>query len=269
MLQCAVSEMQGWRSHMEDNHLLNPTMSSNLQQKELLKGHHLFAVFDGHGGDFSSSFCGDHFVATLTEQKDWQDYLRLSSKGSAAASRDARDVVAGLVLLKAALAAAFLALDAKLLAAQRTRRRDQLEQLERAVYSVNGNIEHDGTPLDALDYQKLMLDYPKIISFSEPIPPSLLSSIALERSGSTGVVVLITPSHMLCANAGDARAILSKKDSVLPLSFDHKPNNDIETCRVERDGGLIKMGRVDGALAVSRSFGDFAYKNCNGVNDAQ
>ena len=85
------------------------------------------------------------------------------------------------------------------------------------------------------------------------------------------MVVLITPSHILCANAGDSRAVLSKKtDSargdLLPLSFDHKPKNDVEACRVEKDGGFVSSGRVDGGLAVSRSFGDFGFKHCE-MND--
>ena len=71
MLRYAVSEMQGWRSHMEDKHALNPTLSSNRQQAQLLKDHHLFAVFDGHGGEFASHYCGEHFVSTLTSQKEW------------------------------------------------------------------------------------------------------------------------------------------------------------------------------------------------------
>ena len=88
--------------------------------------------------------------------------------------------------------------------------------------------------------------------------------------------MLITPDHILCANAGDSRAILSKRSTatagtgsskkeeepVLPLSFDHKPSNDAELNRVEQDGGFVRAGRVDGDLAVSRSFGDFGYKNC-------
>lgn len=37
--------------------------------------------------------------------------------------------------------------------------------------------------------------------------------VPFERSGSTGVVVLITPDHILCANAGDSRAILSKRST--------------------------------------------------------
>ena len=119
-LRYAATEMQGWRSHMEDRHLLDPPLASpqgggRPEEARLLAGHHLFAVFDGHGGAFSSYFCGDHFVATLREQRAWRDYVQLLAAGSAAA-----DPVASLALLKAALTAAFLALDAKVSTASRS-----------------------------------------------------------------------------------------------------------------------------------------------------
>lgn len=271
-LRYAVSEMQGWRSHMEDKHALNPVLSSNSQQKRLLRDHHLFAVFDGHGGDFASHFCGEHFVSTLTAQKDWQKYLKLSASSGgggdrgdagADASSSTQDSVAGLALLKSALTSAFLALDAKLLTAQRGRRVSQLSQLEDLVYSMGGTVEHDV-------FHKGTKDHERVMGFDRLPPASMPVHVPFERSGSTGVVVLVTPSHILCANAGDSRAILSKrtnsvilsKDGVLPLSFDHKPSNDIEVTRVERGGGFVRNGRVDGDLAVSRSFGDFGYKRC-------
>ena len=81
-----------------------------------------------------------------------------------------------------------------------------------------------------------------------------------ERSGSTIVVVMVTPNHIICANAGDSRAILKRGHRILPLSFDHKPNNVPETERIVAAGGYVKMKRVDGDLAVSRGLGDFAFK---------
>mmetsp|Transcript_16388 Transcript_16388/g.35426 ORF Transcript_16388/g.35426 Transcript_16388/m.35426 type:complete len:571 (-) Transcript_16388:120-1832(-) len=254
----AVSEMQGWRSHMEDMHALNPTLSSNRQQAQLLNDHHLFAVFDGHGGDFASHFCGEHLVETLIEQKDWLTYLKLSEETSV--SRNTRrKSVKGLQLLKSALTATFLELDEKLIVAQRARRLGQLSQLENLVQSLGGAIELDV-------FQKGTRDHEKIVNFDKVLPSSMPVNVPLERSGSTGVIVLITPHHFICANAGDSRAILSKKNEVLPLSFDHKPNNDVELTRVVKDGGFVRNGRVDGDLAVSRSFGDFGYKNCNEKN---
>jgi serine/threonine protein phosphatase PrpC len=81
-----------------------------------------------------------------------------------------------------------------------------------------------------------------------------------ERSGSTCVVVMLTPSHIICANAGDSRAILRRGGKTLPLSFDHKPSNIPELMRIQTAGGFVKAKRVDGDLAVSRGLGDFSYK---------
>ena len=266
-LQYAVSEMQGWRSHMEDKHALNPDLtasttkngsSSQQQHAKLLKDHHLFAVFDGHGGDFASHFCGTHLVDTLTSQKDWIAYLKLCESTSSNSNNNKynkRQSVQGLQLLKSALTSTFLSLDVQLMHAQRKIRISQLSQIENFVNSNGGNtslhdVFHEGTS-----------DHDRILNFDRQLPQSMPAGVSLERSGSTGVVVLLTPHHIICANAGDSRAILSTKNEVLPLSFDHKPSNDVEVTRVENDGGFVKSGRVDGDLAVSRSFGDFGYKN--------
>lgn len=49
-------------------------------------------------------------------------------------------------------------------------------------------------------------------------------------TGCTSCVVLITPTQIFCANSGDSRAVLGYKDGKLKeLSFDHKPENPIET----------------------------------------
>ena len=250
-LRYAVSEMQGWRSHMEDEHALNPNLASNRQQAMLLKDHHLFAVFDGHGGDFASKFCGENFVPTLIAQRDWQAYLTLSSEGN-----QSRDSVKGLTLLKSALTSTFLELDDKLIEAERKIRLGQLSKLESLVYSLGGDIGH-------AIFQCGTHDHDKIMNFDRKISQTMPTAIPLERSGATCVVVLVTPSHIICANAGDSRAILSKNNEVLPLSFDHKPSNDVELTRIENDGGFVRDGRVDGDLALSRSFGDFGYKFCN------
>jgi serine/threonine protein phosphatase PrpC len=90
-----------------------------------------------------------------------------------------------------------------------------------------------------------------------------------ERSGSTCVIVMVTPSHFICANAGDSRAILQRNGKVLPLSFDHKPNNIPELQRVNNAGGFVKHRRIDGDLAVSRGLGDFSFKKNNKLSVIQ
>ncbi|KAL7466438.1 hypothetical protein ACHAXS_006738 [Conticribra weissflogii] len=280
-LRFAVSEMQGWRSHMEDKHNLCPSLSwtktvningRDVSIKEPLTDHYLFAVFDGHGGNFTSHFAGENLVRTLTSRDEFKAYMLLpetkdssdssfaktnnnrSNATSSAYESNTRGDVIGLKLLKAALISTFLELDAQLLLAQRHRRLDQLQELE----SIMSNL---GTVVEQEVFQPGTDDHNRVREFDKIPPPSLPNNVQLERSGSTGVVVLITPTHVICANAGDSRAMLSRSGMALPLSFDHKPNNDVEVARVEKAGGFVRAGRVDGDLAVSRSFGDFAYKS--------
>jgi serine/threonine protein phosphatase PrpC len=80
------------------------------------------------------------------------------------------------------------------------------------------------------------------------------------HAGCTANVVMITKAEILCANAGDSRAVLSKKGKSKDLSVDHKPDNPTEKRRIERANGFVEDNRVNGMLALSRSIGDFEYK---------
>jgi len=84
-----------------------------------------------------------------------------------------------------------------------------------------------------------------------------------DQSGSTSVMTLISPKHIVCANTGDSRAVLSRAGEAVPLSHDHKPYNPEEKARIEAAGGTVKFNRVNGDLAVSRALGDFVYKRCD------
>ena len=81
--------------------------------------------------------------------------------------------------------------------------------------------------------------------------------------GCTATCVLITPTHLICANAGDSRVVLGRSggdEICLPLSEDHKPDNEKEKARIEAVGGFVEENRVNGSLALSRALGDFEYK---------
>ena len=82
-----------------------------------------------------------------------------------------------------------------------------------------------------------------------------------QYTGCTAVVVMITPEHIICANAGDSRSILSRSGKVVALSEDHKPENAGERKRIEDAGGFVEENRVNGSLNLSRSLGDFEYKS--------
>ena len=89
-------------------------------------------------------------------------------------------------------------------------------------------------------------------------PPSLDE----EDSGTTAIVVMLTPKWIVCANSGDSRAIYSRSGHrAVPLSYDHKPEDEDEERRIREAGGYVSGGRVEGDLAVSRGLGDFRFKN--------
>ncbi len=82
-----------------------------------------------------------------------------------------------------------------------------------------------------------------------------------DNSGCTSVTAIVTPTHIICANAGDSRCVMGTENTAKALSEDHKPYSEIEKKRIESAGGFVQWNRVDGDLAVSRALGDFGYKN--------
>ena len=84
----------------------------------------------------------------------------------------------------------------------------------------------------------------------------------IDKSGTTAVVVVVTPTHIIFGNCGDSRGILCREAEVAFATEDHKPFKPKERQRIERAGGSVVLQRVNGSLAVSRALGDFEYK-CN------
>jgi len=81
------------------------------------------------------------------------------------------------------------------------------------------------------------------------------------QAGCTACVALITRTDIYVANAGDTRCVLAAKGRAKDLSHDHKPDNPSEKRRIERAGGVVEEGRVNGVIAISRAIGDYEYKN--------
>lgn len=80
------------------------------------------------------------------------------------------------------------------------------------------------------------------------------------HAGCTSNVILIVGKTVYCANAGDARSYMYSGNQAIPLSEDHKPDNQIEKDRIAKAGGTIIDGRVNGNLNLSRAIGDLEYK---------
>ena len=81
-----------------------------------------------------------------------------------------------------------------------------------------------------------------------------------DKSGTTAVVVMVSPTHIIWANCGDSRGLMCRSGKLHFATDDHKPVNTDEKQRIEKAGGTVMMQRVNGTLAVSRALGDFEYK---------
>ena len=90
-----------------------------------------------------------------------------------------------------------------------------------------------------------------------------------DHSGSTAIVVMISPKKIIWANCGDSRGVLCRAGKLEFASEDHKPYNVKEKARIENAGGTVMMQRVNGSLAVSRALGDFDYKRSEDLKPQQ
>eukprot|EP00928_Gymnodinium_smaydae_P095924 TRINITY_DN8353_c0_g1_i5.p1 TRINITY_DN8353_c0_g1~~TRINITY_DN8353_c0_g1_i5.p1 ORF type:complete len:604 (+),score=110.31 TRINITY_DN8353_c0_g1_i5:113-1924(+) len=96
---------------------------------------------------------------------------------------------------------------------------------------------------------------------------SQLAMLGAWNSGCTATVSLVRRqaerTTVYVANVGDSRAVIVGLGSSRPterLSTDHRATDASEAQRIAEEGGIVRHGRVGGALSVSRSLGDHSLK---------
>ena len=104
----------------------------------------------------------------------------------------------------------------------------------------------------------------KIIKNSfEKIDQEINNQNFKNETGSTGTVLLLykdinskTGKSLICANVGDSKAYLIKKNEIKIITRDHKCSDAEEVKRIRDSGGIVFRERVFGTLMLTRSFGD-------------
>ena len=86
-------------------------------------------------------------------------------------------------------------------------------------------------------------------------------------SGSTALCMCLMGGELIVANAGDCRAVMSRRGKAIDLSTDQRPSCSTELARIERAGGFVEDGYINGHLGVSRAFGDFHIEGLKGDPD--
>jgi len=289
-LKWGVTTMQGWRIHMEDAHVAETRMyaaepvedatgggddsmandgndgdtsgSTTKTYKHIdLPGHSIFAVFDGHGGTFAAEYSGRNLCRVLSRQPKFIQYAKFmherteKEKLLTKPKERVQYITTGLEYIEGALRDTFVELDKEIASALQGSKMPEADQpyhKDTAANNAGGNqgmdiTEGGGDTTSEAD--------------------STLQLLEKEGdSGTTACVVIIAPQWVVCANAGDSRAVFSKHgNKAVPLSYDHKPDDEEEERRIRAAGGYVAGGRVEGDLAVSRGLGDFRFKNMQTV----
>ncbi|CAD7705312.1 unnamed protein product [Ostreobium quekettii] len=100
----------------------------------------------------------------------------------------------------------------------------------------------------------------------------LMDEGVAESMGTTAVVSLVSESHVVVANCGDSRAVLSRGGSAYRLTRDHKPTLEDEQERILGCGGKLMNYnglRVMGLLAMSRALGDHGLRDAGVVAEPE
>jgi len=115
--------------------------------------------------------------------------------------------------------------------------------------------------------QKTFIEFNKYLA-----SPAVIDS--LNDSGSTATVVLVTETHIIMAYLGDSPCFMLDPATghILQRMGKHEPSDAAEVERIQAAGGTVEVDehgipRVDGALAVSRAFGDFSLSMSGGKMD--
>ena len=184
----------------------------------------IFGVFDGHGGKEVSQFVKNHFIEEFMKNKNTK-YENISES----------------------LIETFLKMDELLRTKEGKEELSRLNKLSRA----------EDDEQDKKDKKNSGNDFYKYLD-----PKNLDNCDIANITGCTACVSIVDEKNkkIFFANAGDSRAVICKMGVGYQMSHDHKPDWAKEKNRIYKSGGWVNEGRIKGNLNLSRSLGDFEYK---------
>ncbi|RHY48014.1 hypothetical protein DYB28_003823 [Aphanomyces astaci] len=101
------------------------------------------------------------------------------------------------------------------------------------------------------------------VAFDATVCDELYASDSPSGSTATFCILDGTASgalRLVVGHVGDCRALLCRKGKCIPLTSDHRCSSQSEHDKVVESGGSIINNRVNGVLAITRTFGDLEFK---------
>lgn len=266
--------VQGRRPKMEDRFVINDNINGT--------GVSLFAVFDGHGGEFAANYAKDKLIQNIygkiLEVKNLMDGKEAPKEIKCTEKPDEEKPTTPLTQRKKSFkkttsttdecikgAGASGITDKELL--------DKLDSLNRPITREVKNTKlPELKPVAASTYfnKAGVIDIGKLITDEVLAADRLLVQDAKKNydvAGTTALIAMLHGSKLVVANVGDSRGVMcDSRSQAIPLSFDHKPQQMRERKRIQQAGGFVIFNgvwRVAGILATSRALGDYPLKDKN------
>lgn len=224
----AAYAIKGRRMHMEDRFIISENINST--------GISLFAIFDGHGGEFAANYAKEHLIQNLhnkiIELNDFKDGkivttpLKDSPDESTPKEADTINVERKTSFKKSTSTA-----DDTL--KKEITDPELLAQLSKARPMITREVKPSTKPMKSVNIplssymEKGKINYGKLLS-DEVLAADRLLVEAAKRSmnvaGTTALIAIMEENHLIVANVGDSRGVMcDSRGNAIPLSFDHKP----------------------------------------------
>lgn len=264
--------VQGRRPKMEDRFVINDNINNT--------GVGLFAVFDGHGGEFAANYAKEKLIKSLYEKvveikqlisgkKELksvpEEKLKDEEKPAVTTTlekrksfkkvnsitdeclKETKEITDVEILNK-------LNLSRPVTREVRPSKQTLLKKTETKEYFDKCGI---------VDYGKLLTD--EVLAADYSLVQAAKKN--LDVAGTTALIAILEGTKLIVANVGDSRGVMcDNRGNAIPLSFDHKPQQMRERKRIKEAGGFVTFNgvwRVAGILATSRALGDYPLKDKN------
>lgn len=272
----AAYAVQGRRPKMEDRFVINDNINNT--------GVALFAVFDGHGGEFAANFAKEKLTQNLFNKViEIKDIIAGKSTPKALVACDdnndekkdpEKPVTPTLTERRKNFRRTSSTTDECIKGVKEITDYELLSKLDNLKPISRGSRPLKLTPsfkkvpvtsyfdkFGGVNYGKLLTD--EVLAADERLVE--VAKKSRDVAGTTALIAILEGSQLVVANVGDSRGVMCNgKGNVIPLSFDHKPDQMRESKRIKEAGGFVTFAgvwRVAGILATSRALGDYPLKD--------